>query len=85
MSPTFQIDSHAWQWGRCGGEDWAVGRRGAGGKFQRGVFSRLRRHMPRAEAGAQILVLSGYSFSHVFALVCNKFVCLVTFLSYFVL
>jgi hypothetical protein len=56
-----------------------------GGEFQRGVVLRLRQHMPRAEAGAQTLVLSGYSFSHVFALVCNKFVCLVTFLSYFVL
>jgi hypothetical protein len=27
-----------------------------GGKFQRGAFSRLRRPMPRAKAGAQILV-----------------------------
>jgi hypothetical protein len=27
----------------------------------------------------------GFSFSHVFALVCNKFVCLVTFMSYFIL
>jgi hypothetical protein len=27
-----------------------------GGKFQHGVFSRLHRPMPRAEAGAQILV-----------------------------
>jgi hypothetical protein len=39
-----------------GGENWAVGRRGAGGKFQHGAFLRLPQPMPRAEAGAQILV-----------------------------